>query len=75
MHTNVHDNSGLSDILGALGIEGGGVGEMVEKGESSTKAATKTVIVQGAAAKGNATCAAQKTITITKQAAAAAGTG
>ena len=69
MHANTHDKSGLSDILGAHGVQGG------EKGENGGKGATKTSLVQGAAAKGNATCAAQKTITATHKAKAAAGTG
>jgi hypothetical protein len=68
IHANLHDKRGLSDILGALGLEGG------KKGAKDATQ-TKTVTVQAAAAKGNATCAAQKTITVTQQAPAAGGTG
>lgn len=65
----MHDKRGLSDILGALGLEGGKKGDKAET-------VTKTITAQGvAAAKGNATCAAQKTITVTQQAAASDGTG
>lgn len=62
-----NEKRGLSDILAALEAGNG------HKGQDA-KAVTKTVTVQ-AAAKGNGTCAPQNTVTVTEQAAAAAGTG
>lgn len=61
-----NENRGLSDIIAAL--EGQG------HKANDAKSTTKTVTVQ-AAAKGNGTCAAPKTVTVTQQNAAAAGTG
>jgi hypothetical protein len=43
MHADLHDKRGLSDILGALGLDG-------KKGKDSTE--TQTVTVQAQAAKG-----------------------
>lgn len=67
MHANTHEKRGLSDILGALGLEEG------KKGADAAKV-TKTVTAHAAVLKGNATCAPQETITVTQQA-AADGTG